>query len=89
MIGFWSGPFFGALKNGTQKFASEPPQMIMVLMLLAFAALVVPTLTHYLHTKADSHINTLNVLVAIVLLLIFGASLTFTIKGDKVMVPEK
>lgn len=81
--------FFGGLKNGTQKFASEPPKMIVVLMLLAFAALAVPTLTHYLHTKADSHINTLNVLVAIVLLLIFAASLTFSLKGDKVIVPEK
>ena len=81
--------FFGGLKNGTQKFASEPPKMIVVLMLLAFAALAVPTLTHYLHTKADGHINTLNVLVAVVLLLIFVASLTFSLKGDKVMVPEK
>ena len=81
--------FFGGLKNGTQKFASEPPKMIAVLMLLAFAALAVPTLTHYLHTKADDHINTLNILVAVVLLLIFGASLTFSLKGDKTIVPEK
>ncbi len=81
--------FFGGLKNGTQKFASEPPKMIVVLMLLAFAALAVPTLTHYLHTKADGHINTLNVLVAIVLLLIFVASLTFSIKSDKAIVPER
>ncbi len=81
--------FFGGLKNGTQKFASEPPKMIAVLMLLAFAALAVPTLTHYLHTKADGHINTLNVLVAVVLLLVFAASLSFSIKGDKVIVPEE
>ena len=36
--------FFGGLKNGTQRFRSEPPKMIVALMLLAAAALIVPTL---------------------------------------------
>jgi Ca2+:H+ antiporter len=80
---------FGGLKNGTQKFNSEPPKMIVTLMLLAFAALAVPTFTHYLHTAADAHINMLNVMVAIVLLLVFVASITFSIRGDKTIVPEK
>ena len=79
---------FGGLKNGTQKFNSEPPKMIVTLMLLAFAALAVPTLTHYLHTAADSHINTLDIMVAIVLLIVFAASLRFSLKGDKAIVPE-
>jgi Ca2+:H+ antiporter len=81
--------FFGGLKNGTQKFHSEPPKMIATLMLLAFAALAMPTLTHWLHTPADAHINTLDVMVAIVLLILMGASLTFSIKGDKAVVPEE
>jgi Ca2+:H+ antiporter len=80
---------FGGLKNGTQKFHSEPPKMIATLMLIAFAALAIPTLTHYLHTAADAHINMLNVMVAIVLLLVFVASLTFSIKGDKTIVPDE
>jgi Ca2+:H+ antiporter len=80
---------FGGLKNGTQKFHSEPPKMIATLMLLAFAALAIPTLTKYLHTNAESHINTLNILVAIVLLCVFVASLTFSIRGDKTIVPEE
>jgi Ca2+:H+ antiporter len=79
---------FGGLKNGTQKFNSEPPKMIATLMLLAFAALAIPTLAHHLHTAADSHINVLNIMVAIVLLLVFVASITFSIKGDKTIVPE-
>src|SRR6476619_5025504 len=33
----------GGIKNGTQRFASEPPKMIVTLMLLASAAIVVPT----------------------------------------------
>lgn len=80
---------FGGLKNGTQKFRSEPPRMIATLMLLAFAALAIPTLTHTLHTKAEGHINTLNIMVAIVLLIVFVASLTFFIRGDKTVVPEE
>src|SRR6476619_2179714 len=35
--------FLGGIKNGTQRFASEPPKMIVTLMLLASAAIVVPT----------------------------------------------
>lgn len=79
----------GGLKNGTQKFHSEPPKMIATLMILAFAAMAVPSLTHYLHTPAEGHINTLDVIVSIVLLLTFFASLTFSIKGDKAVVPEE
>lgn len=80
---------FGGLKNGRQYFHSEPPKMNAILMILAFAAMAVPTLTHYLHTAAESHINMLDILVAIVLIIVFGASLVFSIKGDKSVVPDK
>jgi Ca2+:H+ antiporter len=78
----------GGLKNGTQKFLSEPPKMIATLMILAFAAMAIPTLTHMFHTSADVHINSLNIYVAIVLLVLFGASIYFSLKGDKTMVPK-
>jgi Ca2+:H+ antiporter len=78
---------FGGLKNGTQKFNSEPPKMMATLMLLAFAALAIPTLAAKLHTPASAHIDTLDVMVAIVLLMVFIASLTFSIKGDRSVVP--
>jgi Ca2+:H+ antiporter len=81
--------FIGGIKNGTQYFRSEPPKMIVTLMILAFAALAIPTLASLLHTPAANHINTLNIFVAIVLLLIFIASLYFFIKGDKTVVPDK
>src|SRR5881628_2700776 len=35
--------FLGGLKNGTQRFKSEPPRMIVTLMMLAVAALIIPT----------------------------------------------
>jgi Ca2+:H+ antiporter len=81
--------FLGGIKNGTQYFKSEPPKMIATLMILAFAALAIPTLTHMFHTKAEGHINSLNIFVAIVLLALFGASVYFSVKGDKALVSEK
>jgi Ca2+:H+ antiporter len=77
----------GGIKNGTQRFKSEPPKMIATLMILAFAALAIPTVATVFHTPAEAHINTLNVAVAIVLLIIFTASLYFSIKGDKAVTP--
>ena len=80
--------FFGGLKNGTQRFKSEPPKMIATLMILAFAALAIPTLAHELHTPAAGHINQLDIIVAIVLLIVLAASIYFSVKGDKAIAPD-
>jgi len=74
--------FFGGLKNGTQRFNSEPPKMIVGLMMIATAALVVPTLAHQLHTPAEPHINSLDIFLAIVLIILLVASTYFGLKGD-------
>jgi Ca2+:H+ antiporter len=80
--------FFGGLKNGTQYFKSEPPKMMVILMLLAFSALAIPTLAVHLHSPIEHHVDTLNVCIAIVLLIIFSASIYFSIKGDKNVSPK-
>jgi Ca2+:H+ antiporter len=80
--------FLGGLKNGRQVFNSGPPKMIITLMILAFAALAIPTLTHRLHTQADRHLNSLNIFLAIVLLVLFAASTYFFLKGDKAVVAD-
>jgi Ca2+:H+ antiporter len=67
----------GGIKNGVQRFASEPPKMMATLMLLASAALAVPTLTAYLHTPAAAHEGALSVAVSVVLILTFACSLPF------------
>ena len=78
----------GGLKNGTQKFKSEPPKMIAILMFLAVAALLIPSMAHLLHTPAEPHENELSVVCSIVLLIVFGCSLTFFLKGSPDVVPE-
>ncbi len=80
--------FFGGLKNGTQRFKSEPPRMIVTLMLLAFAALAFPTLAKELHTPAEQYIDKLDVIVAIVLLIVLAASIYFSVKGDPAVAPQ-
>lgn len=74
--------FLGGLKNGTQRFKSEPPRMIVALMMLAASALIVPTLVKQLHTPAEPHIANLDIFVAIVLLVLLAASIYFSVKKD-------
>ncbi len=79
--------FLGGLKNGTQRFKSEPPRMIVALMLLAASALIVPTLVKELHTPAESHMASLDIFVAVVLLILLAASIYFSVKGDPAVAP--
>lgn len=74
--------FLGGLKNGTQTFRSEPPKMIATLMILAIAALMIPTLAKELHTPAEAHVNSLDIVCAVVLLVLLGANVYFSVKGD-------
>lgn len=79
--------FVGGLKHGTQRFNSEAPRMIATLMLLAVSALAIPTLAHQLHTPAAAHSEVLSAACAVVLLLVFAASLPFSLKGDPSVTP--
>lgn len=74
--------FVGGLKNGRQKFKSDGPKMITTLMIIAFAALAIPTLTKMYHTRAERHLNTLDVFLAVVLLVMFAGSLFFSLRND-------
>ncbi len=72
---------FGGIKNGAQKFHSEQPRVIVMLMALAIAAMVMPTLTFSLHTPASDHETTLSIAGALVLLVIFVASIPMALQG--------
>src|SRR6476646_4327432 len=81
--------FFGGLKNGTQRFKSEPPRMIVTLMMLAISALIIPTLASLIHSPAAPHIDNLDIFVAIILLVMLAASMYFSIRGDSSVAPQK
>jgi Ca2+:H+ antiporter len=78
----------GGWRHGTQRFDSEPPRMIATLTLLAVAALAMPTLVHALHTPADPHIEAFSVACALVLLVVFIASIPFALGGGPSALPS-
>src|SRR5689334_11111655 len=61
----------GGLKNGRQSFHSESARLSSTMLLLAVAALTVPTLVHQLHTPAEQHEEALSAMAAILLLIVF------------------
>jgi Ca2+:H+ antiporter len=75
---------FGGWKNGTQRFASERPRAIVIMMVLAVSALVLPTIVDAIHTPAEAHEETLSIASALVLLVVFFASIPFSLKGGPV-----
>jgi Ca2+:H+ antiporter len=75
---------FGGWKNGTQRFSSERPRAIVIMILLAVSALVLPTIVDAIHTPAAAHEETLSIMSALVLLVVFFASIPFSLKGGPV-----
>ncbi|GAC1365237.1 MAG: calcium/proton exchanger [Herpetosiphon sp.] len=71
----------GGLRHGTLRFDSETPRVIATLTMLSVAALTLPTLAHRLHTPAGAHVEALSIAVAVVLLLVFAASIPFSLQG--------
>jgi Ca2+:H+ antiporter len=77
--------FFGGWKHGTQKFKSETPRAIAILMVLAVSALVFPTLAHAMHLPAEAHEGSLSVASAVVLLIVFFASIPLSLQGGPIV----
>jgi Ca2+:H+ antiporter len=75
---------FGGWKNGTQRFESERPRAIVIMIVLAVSALVLPTIVDAIHTPAEAHEETLSIASALVLLVVFFASIPFSLKGGAV-----
>ncbi len=74
----------GGWKHGVQKFHSEQPRVIVMLMVLAISAMVMPTLTYSLHTPASAHETTLSIAGALVLLVVFFASIPMSLQGGPI-----
>jgi Ca2+:H+ antiporter len=74
----------GGLRNGTQRFATESANRISLMLVLAVAALLVPALTAHLHTAAAGHERALSIIVSIVLLVLFAASLPAAMRQQSI-----
>jgi Ca2+:H+ antiporter len=72
----------GGVKHGRMRFDSESPRMIASMMLVAVAALAFPTFAAELHTPAASHETALSAACAVLLLIVYVASLRFTLSAD-------
>ncbi|MDP9073453.1 MAG: calcium/proton exchanger [Actinomycetota bacterium] len=79
----------GGLRHGVQRFASDSPRMIGTLLLLAVAALLVPTLATRLHTPAAAHASQLSNAVAIILIAVYVLSIPFWLRGGALTGPCK
>lgn len=71
----------GGLRHGTQRFHSETPRLIALMTLLSVSAVTLPTFAFRFHTPASQHEQALSVVVAIVLLLLYAASVWFILHG--------
>jgi Ca2+:H+ antiporter len=77
---------FGGIKHGRQKFGNEAARTMSMLMVLSVAAMLVPSLTSALGsaaTKAALHERTLSIVVSVLLLGLFVASLPASLRRQK------
>jgi Ca2+:H+ antiporter len=70
----------GGLRHGAQQFEPSEARLYGSLLLLAVAALLVPTLAHQLDTPAAPHTAVLSDICAGVLLVVYACSVPFTLQ---------
>jgi Ca2+:H+ antiporter len=71
----------GGARYGTQRFRPEAPRMLVTLLTVAVGAVLVPTLAVHLNTPAAQHSQALSHATAVVLLLVYVASVPFWLSG--------
>lgn len=69
----------GGLRFGVQSFDPAEPRLTATLLLLAVAALLVPTLAAHLNTPASGHADALSSLCAVLLLLVYACSVGWSL----------
>lgn len=72
----------GGLHNGVLKYSEGRARMIMSLMILSVAAMIVPSLASYVHSPAAGHEIGLSRITAVVLLLVFVASIPASLRRE-------
>ena len=75
--------FAGGLKHGQQTFNAAPVRMIAIMLVLAVAALAIPTISTAPGGPDQGHAVEISVFVSLVLLVIFAASIPYSLGGGK------
>ncbi len=73
----------GGLRHGTQTFHAPAVRTMATLLLLAVAALAIPTLATAPGAPDAGHATDLSAIVSIILLVVFAASIPFSLSGGK------
>jgi Ca2+:H+ antiporter len=73
----------GGLRHGPQKFEKSRARDTCVLLTLATAALVLPSVAQYSHSPAAPHTKVLSEVVAVVLLIVFALSLPAALRRGR------
>lgn len=73
--------FVGGIRHGTQKFGADRTRMMGLLLVLASAAIAVPSVATSAGGPAYGHATELSVVVSIVLLVVFAASVPYFVSG--------
>jgi Ca2+:H+ antiporter len=73
----------GGLRHGVQRFGSDQTRMMSTLLVLAVAAMVIPTVAALPGGPDYGHETEISMIVSIVLLAVFVASVPFSIAGGK------
>jgi Ca2+:H+ antiporter len=81
LLVFGAAIVVGGLKHGRQRFHSESARLASTMLMLAVAAMTVPTIVHQLHTPADEHEEALSAMAAILLLIVFLCSIPYNLKA--------
>ena len=79
--------FIGGRRNGVMRFSETRARMIMALMILSVAAMIVPSLASYVHSPAAGHEIGLSRITAVVLLLVFAASIPASLRREDPQAP--
>lgn len=73
----------GGLRNGRQMFDANRARTLIALMILAVAAMLVPSLASYVHSPASQHERALSVIASIVLLAVFVISVPSSLRRSE------
>jgi Ca2+:H+ antiporter len=72
----------GGLRHGTQRYSAHQTRGIATLLVLAVAAILIPTLATAPGAPDEGHARDLSVICALVLMAVFVGSIPFSIRGE-------